>query len=53
MSLYSYTLLTISNRFDSNKENGGKSFKDDDPSKWKGTDMMVNFAEWGAQCFRE
>ena len=52
MGLYSYTLLTISNRYDYNKENGGKSFKDD-PSKWKESKMLVNFAKWGAQCFGE
>ena len=42
--------LTLSNRFDYNDKNGGTSFKDRHPD-WRRSEIMDDFAKWGAESF--
>jgi len=54
IALYSilFLLLTVSNSFDYNRENGGTSFKARHKN-WEMYPMMEDFAVWGAQSFGE
>jgi len=54
IALYSilFILLTVSNSFDYNRENGGTSFKARHKN-WETNPMIEDFAVWGAQSFGE
>ena len=44
-----FKVLTVSNSFDNNKDNGGKSFRDF-PKDWEGS-LMDDFGKWSTECF--